>query len=786
MISSDVFASCFGSVPSGDDESLVRVVVHAVRQGFAIVLCHPGTKKPLCTLTTRQAKTEDRKTQEAAKEAGDTYWQRRRHACGLHHALTDDVAARRVTTRLVKELGAVNLGVELGRSRMIVVDVDTDQEKHGFLSSWEDELPAGEGVPTEFDYPTVLSPGSRDRAGNWVHQDGGHYWFTVPEGIELPEGLGVLKGEGGWAVLWRDKQVLVPPSKRQEGVYRLVGAPVPAPPWLLEFIQAKTREHLSRRERAVRTALDSDSAIDRWAATATWGELLEPDGWSDTGLADNCGCPVWTAPGSHASPKSATAHDLGCIRFDSYAGHAPLHVWTDNPPEWVAQAIEAKGGARTLTKLTYLAHRFYGGDAGAALRGMGVGEDRDTEFPGFTPGPGGPVDYFGTGLGASPAPASSAGAGDGGHACDPEQGDDATEDDEDEDGEDGEEEDEPDPVDLLVSQFLTLEQMADLPDMHPLVAGVLDLDSVNRVTGKSNHGKTFVMLDLAGRVATGTDWCGRTVTAGLVAYVAAEGSRGIYKRARAWESHHGAALGDRLRVLPFPVQATDYKRWHEMVRALERLSPALIVFDTQARITVGADENSAQDMGILVERVESVRKATGACVVLVHHLGHAAEHGRGSSAVIGAMSTEIKVTKGEEGRICVSCVKQKDHEQFEAETGRLVTVERWESAVMAYDAEEREDPFDVPAPEDDAPLWVRMVRLIAEAAPTQGLTRLEAISLTRGRFAIPVKNRMQAYRAWDLVKDGGYVEEGFDVETGKSTNRFTVVPGALERVRNVQ
>lgn len=753
MIANDTFSGCFGSVPAGDGEALVRVVVMAVRAGYAVVLCKPGTKVPMCTLTVRQAKQADTAAQAAAKEAGDTYWARRRHACGLHHALTDDVSARRITTRLVKAYGQLNIGVELGRSRMVVVDVDTAEEDNAFLHACGDSIPGG-----MLNTPTVLSPGSQNADGAWAHKDGGHYWFTLPDGVELPEGLGVVKGEGGWAVMWRDKQVLVPPSVRPEGAYRLVGQPTPAPDWLLEFIRDKSAQQLQRRERAVREAQESDSAIDRWAATATWADLLLPDEWTDTGLIDNCGCPIWTAPGLHASHKSATAHEIGCMRYDTLANHAPLHIWTDNPPEWVRGAIDAKG-VSTITKLTYLAYRFYGGNDGAALRGMGIGSDTDAEFPGFT-GPPDPDDPF---------------FGDRGSTSDrssvPE---DPTEDDEDLSDRDEEEDDlAPDPVDKLLAQFLTLDEMDDLPDLEPLVAGVLDLDTINRVIGKSNHGKTFMMIDLTGRVATGTEWCGRPVKQGLVVYVAAEGSRGFRKRARAWERHHGLTMGENVRVLPLPVQATDYKAWHVLVRALEKLSPALVVFDTQARITVGADENSAQDMGILVERVEAVRRATGACTILVHHLGHNGEHGRGSSAMIGAMSTEIRVSKDGD-RITVSCSKQKELEAFEDEMASLVAVSEFDSVALVYEVDDG-DPFDSRSHiDDDRPLWQRMASIVGEAAPTLGLTRADAISLTRDRYGIDRRRRTGLYKAWDKIVDQGWLDEILHPETGRGTGRFVL------------
>jgi hypothetical protein len=58
------------------------------------------------------------------------------------------------------------------------------------------------------------------------------------------------------------------------------------------------------------------------------------------------------------------------------------------------------------------------------------------------------------------------------------------------------------------------------------------------------------------------------------------------------------------------------------------LQCVLVVLDTQARVTVGADENSAVDMGRLVAAAEKIRVATRACVKFVHHEAAPGQHAR--------------------------------------------------------------------------------------------------------------------------------------------------------------
>lgn len=736
----------FGRVPAGDADELRTVITGAVRAGFAIVLNHPGTKKPLCHLTARQEKERDADAREAAREAGDAHWERRRHACGIEHALTDPAEAMRVSARMIKRYGHLNIGVHVGHSRLVCVDVDTPEQNDAFLAFWAQRDP---GADLDDMGVTVASPGSR-QGDTWVHRDGGHYWFHLPDDVVLPTNTGITTGPGGFAVMWHGKQVLVPPSVRPEGTYRILRSPDTAPPWLLEYITARAGEAADRTASQRARASLSDSPIDVWDLNTPWDDVLTPDGWEKTGKISRCGCPEWTAPGDHANPKSATAHEVGCDQYDTDTG-APLHVWTDDPPAFLAPH------GRTITKITYLAASQHGGDLRSAMRGAGLPVKDAGEFPGFSR----PGDLYGLG---EPSTAPREGV-DG--AVEDERGDG--------DAEDGEGPD--DALREFLGRFLTVDRMDALPPLVPLVDGVLDMNTVNRVVGRSNHGKTFAMVDLACRVVTGTAWNGRDVRQGTVVYVAAEGAHGLRKRVRAWEEVNGTMVGDGLLVLPEPVQVTHEDMWRLFRRAVGHLDPVLVVLDTQARITVGAEENSAKDMGIMIEQLERLRRENGACVVVVHHLGHQGEQGRGSSSVIAAMSTEIRVEREESGAVKVVCAKQKDHEFFPDYRAELRSVETYDSAVIEWPDT---DPFDDPgAPEMS---WTdRIVVMVHESYPTTGMTRAECTSSCRTRYKIQREKESRVRKGWDRAVERGLLEP-LPGPDGKPTARFVLAAGALSAI----
>ncbi len=122
--------------------------------------------------------------------------------------------------------------------------------------------------------------------------------------------------------------------------------------------------------------------------------------------------------------------------------------------------------------------------------------------------------------------------------------------------------------------------------------------------------------------------------------------------------------------LPEPVQVQEKKGvlsdgWRTLIAACREIKPVMVVLDTQARITVGMDENDNGQMGVLTEAVRLLKEATGACVLVVHHIGRNGENARGASAIDGAQDTEVRIErpKPKELRAVMSLDKQKDGDE---------------------------------------------------------------------------------------------------------------------------
>jgi hypothetical protein len=113
------------------------------------------------------------------------------------------------------------------------------------------------------------------------------------------------------------------------------------------------------------------------------------------------------------------------------------------------------------------------------------------------------------------------------------------------------------------------------------------------------------------------------------------------------------------------------------------LTADLLILDTQARVTVGAEENSSKDMGRFVDNLEKIRRHTSACVMPVHHEPRNGENLRGSTALEGAATTILRVSK--DGNV-VELTNPKQKDTVEQPPMRLALTPVGSSAILSHEA----------------------------------------------------------------------------------------------------
>jgi hypothetical protein len=194
----------------------------------------------------------------------------------------------------------------------------------------------------------------------------------------------------------------------------------------------------------------------------------------------------------------------------------------------------------------------------------------------------------------------------------------------------------------------------------PIIEGWLFKDTLAWIQGKWGNAKSFLAVGIGCCVGTGTSWHGHHVTQGRVLYLIAEGASGISQRVDAWEiANDREATG--IIFLPVPVQLASPKGVDVAAfrMLLGEIRPALTIIDTQARVTVGAEENSSKDMGLFVDSLETLRQESGSTMLPVHHEPRNGENLRGSVALEGAADTIIRTSKDGD-LVTVSNIKQKN------------------------------------------------------------------------------------------------------------------------------
>jgi hypothetical protein len=727
MLSSTPLMSVLGSGVDGTDHDAVRSFIRAAcGQGLALLLIHPGSKLPADMRSPQKRRMDDKAARDAAEAEGRRDWDRVKSPSGLALATTDADVVLRYLDRYIDMHGAdvsVNLAVEVGASRLVVVDCDTRAQYERFLTVTK----APPNLP-----PTVSTPGQVGPDGTMVHSDGGHVYFTVPDGMELPTNIGALTWEGddGFAVLWDRRYVLIPPSVRPEGRYEMTGRDYELTdvPVLSDAIVSRAAGRASRVRNANPTPADDDLAanIDAWAQTRPWADILLPLGWTPVGRPDNCGCEVWTAGDGHASPKSATAHDSGCQLGRYTETNAPLHIWTDHPGEpfdtWLA-----KDGSPTMTKLQVVALTEYSGDVGKAMAELrllppssSIEADMGTDpsnlltgvsTAGLTAPIGEPV-FAETTLDATAEASVFA------------------------------------PQHSGVPTIAPFSHWRDMPPPEFVIDGLLEHGGLSSLIGPPGVGKSTVALDIACHVATGRTWHGRRTLRTKVLYLPGEGLAGAVQRIAAWIAAHDSDPGDQLLLGDSIIQlAASPEAWSEMAAFIAAQRVGLIIFDTFARMSLGLEENSATDVGKAVVRFDQIRKMTGAGVMVVHHTSKGnPEAGRGSSALNGALDSELLVRTGPEpgdgedrpGKwIELRTSKQKNAEQLDGSIDLMMVNYAPVGAPIITGLSGTVDPFSTddivlarPTPEPLVETAIR-IRAFVERFTEQGVTRGDILAGVR-------------------------------------------------------
>ena len=176
------------------------------------------------------------------------------------------------------------------------------------------------------------------------------------------------------------------------------------------------------------------------------------------------------------------------------------------------------------------------------------------------------------------------------------------------------------------------------------VKGLWPWSGVCFIGGPPGSGKSFWTLDALTRVVRGERVLGLKSKPCGVAYVAAEDAAGVRNRIKALRDKTGL-LNDAFEMIGQAPNLTDADDVEDLKDTLLEMKAdmarngtrlGIVVIDTLAMATAGADENSGKDMGPVLAALQMLALDLDVVVLVVAHTGKDSERGlRGWSGLMG-------------------------------------------------------------------------------------------------------------------------------------------------------
>lgn len=297
---------------------------------------------------------------------------------------------------------------------------------------------------------------------------------------------------------------------------------------------------------------------------------------------------------------------------------------------------------------------------------------------------------------------------------------------------------------------IALHRLDNLPERPPreeVVEGLIAVGEIVALVAPAGDGKSAVSHLLLTCVAEGRPFLGRKVMAGPAIYVAAERYAEASRRLLAIRRRKAPLYLAKARPnLANHAEVDELAERILQVCENERSCPVLIVIDTLARCMPGLDENSARDMGTVVEGLTRLAEhVPSAAILFVHHAGKSGSDMRGSTALIGGVDLELRVEgRGKERgkRLIVNKANAVSEEQ--ALYFRLVPVEYRDApnadAESVIAAVQDDGETDQPMPDSGPSRDERVLSLIAEKATDSIADRRSCLTAAREQGLIEGKS----------------------------------------------
>jgi hypothetical protein len=274
-------------------------------------------------------------------------------------------------------------------------------------------------------------------------------------------------------------------------------------------------------------------------------------------------------------------------------------------------------------------------------------------------------------------------------------------------------------------KLVSIAEYAERPPPEWIIRDVLPQTEMVMMYGEPGCGKSFLALDLAAAIAEGRQWRDMDVRQGAVVWIAAEAAGSVRNRARAYAKGYDTTLDNLpLWIIGDTPDLSSVEHVKALAAGIKPVAPRLIVIDTLAAASGGANENSGEDMSVIMAACRALNKITGATILLIHHSGKDKSRGaRGWSGIKAAVQTEFEIGLNGDGERELRIAKQRDAEAGMRMTFRLTAVDVGDDQTSCY-VRHLDAAFD-PATDE-----VDLARLVVASVPFAGHGRYGGVRAT--------------------------------------------------------
>ena len=172
------------------------------------------------------------------------------------------------------------------------------------------------------------------------------------------------------------------------------------------------------------------------------------------------------------------------------------------------------------------------------------------------------------------------------------------------------------PIEKL-GDFLSKE----IPEPSVLIEGILHQGSKMLISGPSKMGKTWLLLDLALSIQTGTPFLGLNTSQADVLYINLEMQRcQVHLRCKKILRAKDLPNSDDMGIWNLRGKSCDISTLRiSLMPHILKNKYGLIVFDPIYKVYGGRDENSVSDVAEIMNELEQIANETGAALVYIAH-----------------------------------------------------------------------------------------------------------------------------------------------------------------------